>query len=357
MAMLKHHCLGLLAVFVGLVLLPAEPARRLRRFTFTEVHMGTQFKIVLYAADEATAKVAVKAAFARAAELDQIMSDYKADSELMRLCKQAGGKPVRVSEDLFAILTRAQEVSRRSDGAFDVTVGPIVRLWRRARRTRQLPNPAKLARALKLVGYRNIRLDPERRTVQLLLPGMLLDLGGIAKGYAAEELLAVLRRYGITRALVAASGDIAVGDAPPDARGWKIGVASLQDPAGTPTRYVVLTHAGISTAGDAQQHVEIEGKRYSHIVDPRTGIPLVGRSSVTVIAPDATTSDGLDTAIDVMGPEKGLALAEDTDGVAAIFTREGKTGVETFTSRRFPSFERKSETNSKSKEAIPKRPR
>jgi thiamine biosynthesis lipoprotein len=172
---------------------------------------------------------------------------------------------------------------------------------------------------------------------------MLLDLGGIAKGYAAEELLAVLRRYGITRALVAASGDIAVGDAPPDAAGWKVGVTSLENPDGPPARYLLLTHAGVSTAGDAQQHVEIEGKRYSHIIDPRTGRALVGRSSVTVVAHDATTSDGLDTAVDVMGPEKGLALVEATDDAAALFTREGKGGLETFTSRRFARHELRAE--------------
>jgi thiamine biosynthesis lipoprotein len=336
--MMKDYLLGLSAALVGLSLLPAGTPR-LARYTFTEVHMGTRFRIVLYAPDEATAKLAVKAAFARAAELDDIMSDYKPASELMRLCKKAGGEPVRVSEDLFAILVRSQDVARRSGGAFDVTVGPLVRLWRRARRTRKLPDPKELARALKLVGFDKIRLDPKGRTVQLLVAGMLLDLGGIAKGYAAEEMLAVLRRYGVTRALVAASGDIAAGDAPPATAGWKVGLAPLLDPDADPEHYVLLKHAAVSTAGDAQQHVEIGGQRYSHIIDPRTGMALVGRSSVSVIAPDGTTTDGLDTALSVMGPKAGLRLVEATDAAACIFTREGKKGVETFISRRFPEYE------------------
>jgi thiamine biosynthesis lipoprotein len=331
--------MGLLAAFAGLALVGAGAPPRLARFVFTDRHMGTEFRIVLYAPDEATAKLAAKAAFARAAELDAIMSDYKADSDLMRLCKQAGGPPVRVSEDLFAILYRSQEVARKSGGAFDVTVGPLVRLWRRARRTRRLPDPKELEKALKLVGFDKIRLDSERRTVQLLVAGMLLDLGGIAKGYAVEEMLAVLRRYGITRALVQASGDIAVADAPPDKAGWKIGLAPLRDPDADPERYLLLKHAAVSTAGDARQYVEIGGKRYSHIIDPRTGRALVGRSSVSVVAPDGTTTDGLDTALSVMGPKAGLALVEATDAAACIFIREGKNGLETFTSRRFPVYE------------------
>src|SRR5262249_4059054 len=185
------------------------------------------------------------------AELDGIMSDYRPASELMRLCKKAGGAPVRVSEDLFAVLQRAQEISRLSGGAFDVTVGPVVRLWRRARRTRQMPDPKELEGALALVGYLNIRPDAKARTAQLRREGILLDLGAIARGYAADAALAVLRRFGITRALVAAGGDIAVGEAPPDAEGWKVGVAPLKDAGARPSRYLMLKNAGVSTSGDA----------------------------------------------------------------------------------------------------------
>jgi thiamine biosynthesis lipoprotein len=323
--------------FSAFALLSAEPPR-LSRFTFAEVHMGTRFGIVLYAPDETTARRAVKAAFARAAELDQIMSDYKATSELMRLCQKAGGEPVPVSADLFAVLLRAESLSRRSKGAFDVTVGPLVRLWRTARRTKRLPDPAELARALKSVGWQNVRLDPERRTVQLLILGMLLDLGGIAKGYAAEEMLAILRRHGLTRALVSAGGDIVAGEAPPDAPGWKVGIAPLCDPDAEPEQHVLLHHAAVSTSGDSRQHVEIDGKRYSHTIDPKTGMALTGRRSVTVVVQGGMSADGLTTAVGVLGPEAGLAFIEATDGAAALYVREGKSGVESFASKRFERF-------------------
>jgi thiamine biosynthesis lipoprotein len=308
----------------------------LTRYTFTEPHMGTQFQVVVYAADEAAAKRAAKAAFARVAELDGIMSDYKPASELMRLCQKAGGEPVPVSEELFFVLSRAQDVARRSEGAFDVTVGPVVQLWRRARKTREMPDAKELARARELVGYEKLRLDDRKRTVQLTKPGMRLDLGGIAKGYAADEALAVLKKDGLTRALVAAGGDIAAGDPPPDATGWKVGMASLQDPDGKPIQHLLLSNAAISTSGDSEQFVEIGGKRYSHIVDPRTGIGLVGRMSVTVVARQGITADSLTKTVCVLGKERGLALIEATEGASAMIVRKTERGTETTVSERFP---------------------
>jgi thiamine biosynthesis lipoprotein len=314
-------------------------------FTFTEPHMGTLFKIVLYAADEPSADRAAKAAFQRIAALDAIMSDYRPTSELMRLCQKAGGDPVRVSEPLFFVLARAQEVSGLSDGAFDVTVGPVVRLWWRARKTQQLPDPQKLSQARSLVGYQNIRLDEKARTVQLLKPGMQLDLGGIAKGYAADEALHVLEQQGIRCALVAAGGDIAVSAPPPDAEGWTIGIAPLEDPNRKPSRYLLLHEAAVSTSGDAEQYVEINGKRYSHIVDPRTGIGLVGRQSVTVVARHGIMADSLTKVVSVLGPKRGLAIIDGLDGVAALVVRETSEGTETIASKRFPKA--RSGTNSK----------
>ena len=242
----------------------------LTRFEFSEPHMGTTVRLVFYAVDEATAKKAAAAAFERIAELNRILSDYIDDSELMRLCKKSDGtpgSPMPIGDDLFAVLKASEDVSKLSDGAFDVTVGPVVQLWRRSRRTLELPKPADLTKALALVGYRNLRLDATKRTAQLLVAGMRLDVGGIAKGYVADMLLAVLRRFGITRAMIAIGGDIAVGDAPPDTAGWKI---AIETPAGKngPTKFTLLLRdRAVSTAGDANQFVTIAGKRYSHIVD------------------------------------------------------------------------------------------
>ncbi len=336
--MQKHLTISLLILLCGLAGVKALQPAPLLRFEFTEPHMGTTFRIVLYAADEATAKKAVKAAFARVAELNTIMSDYQPTSELMKLCEKAGGPPVAVSVDLFEILRKSEEIARETDGAFDISISPVVRLWRKARRSREMPKAEEIKKALALVDYRKIKLDAKGRTVQLLLMGMLLDVGGIAKGYAADAALAVLRQHGITRALVAAGGDIAVGDPPPDAAGWKVGIAPLKNPGAEPTHYLSLKNAGVSTAGDAEQFVEIAGNRYSHIIDPKTGYGLVGRRSVTVIAPNATTSDGFDTPICVIGIERGLKLIESHEELAALLVFETDKGVETVQSKRFAKY-------------------
>jgi len=297
-----------------------EQKQGLRRFEFTEPYMGTMFKIVFYSSDESSALEASRVAFNRIAVLDHIMSDYQPSSELMRLSELAGGPPTRISDDLYGVMSAAQEIAQKSDGAFDITIGPVVRLWRRARRQHELPESARLAQALELVGHEKLRLDAKARTAQLLKPGMLLDLGGIAKGYAADETLRLLKGYGIDRALVAAGGDIAVGEPPPDreGNGWTIAVASLDSPAQRPKRYVALHNAGISTSGDLEQHVEINGTRYSHIVDPKSGRAITGRVSVTVIAPDDTTADALATAVCVLGLERGLKLIQSIPETRAL---------------------------------------
>jgi thiamine biosynthesis lipoprotein len=314
----------------------------LSRFAFTEPHMGTRFQIIIYAPDQPSAQRAGRAAFQRIADLDQIMSDYRSTSELMRLCAQAGGRPVPVSDDLFFVLKKAQHVSEISGGAFDVTVGPVVRLWRLSRRTGLLPDPEKLAKARALVGYQNVRLDERKQTVQLLKGGMQLDLGGIAKGYAADAALEVLKKHGITRALVAAGGDIAVSGPPPDAAGWTIGIAPLLDPNAPPKRSLILHAAAVSTSGDAEQHVEIGDKRYSHIIDPRTGMALVGRQSVTIVADHGITADSMTKVVCVLGPEKGLPIIDATVGVAAYGVRVTDKGLETFESKRFRQIPQKS---------------
>ena len=187
--------------------------------------MGTLFRIVVYAPEVTAAKSAAKAGFARIAALNRIMSDYDPDSELMRLCRQPAGTPVPVSKELCDILQRSQELAEKSGGAFDVTLGPVIRLWREARRQKKLPSEESRNAALLASGYRKLRLDLEGQTVTLLAAGMQLDLGGIAKGYAADAALTVLARHGFRRAMVEASGDIALGEPPPESDGWKVQLA------------------------------------------------------------------------------------------------------------------------------------
>ena len=322
----------------GLLVLPpapTAPAGSRARHEFTEPHMGTTFRVVLYASSANEAARATQAAFARVADLDRVLSDYKADSELSSLGRHAGGPPVAVGPDLWRVLSAAQEWARRSGGAFDVTVGPLVQLWRRARRIGERPADGALASARTLVGHDKLRLDGVARTARLAQAGMRLDLGGIAKGFAADEAQAVLRAHGITSALVAAGGDIVVSGPPPDREGWSVEVAlppPLHDPGGSPLE---LRDAAVSTSGDAEQFVTLGGVRHSHIVDPRTGMALTGRSGVTVIARTGTEADALATAVSVLGPRRGVELVEATPGAAARIAREGPAGVERLESRRW----------------------
>jgi len=291
------------------------------RFEFSQVQMGVPWKLILYADDEQSAKAAADAAFAKVAALNTILSDYDPASELSRLSDTAGsGKWVPVSGDLWLVLCRAQELAAESEGAFDVTVGPLVRLWRRSRRQKELPSPERLAEALAAVGYKHLEVDPTKPVVRLAKSGMRLDLGGIAMGYAADEALEVLRSHGVSRAMIDASGDILLGDAPPGKEGWRIAVDPAADDD-TPLGFVTLTNAAVTTSGDTFQFVEIGGKRYSHIVDPKTGLGLTDHSSVVVVAQDCITADSLDTAALVMGPEAALKLIEATHGAAAVILR------------------------------------
>ncbi len=315
------------------IALAGEPA--LRRFEFTQVEMAVAMRIVVYAPDQTKAKQATDAAFLRLHELNGIMSDYDPQSELMRLCARSKpGNPVAVSGDLWRVLVHAQRVAEQSEGAFDVTVGPVVRLWRRARRQHELPSPERLAEARKLVGYRLVRLIPEGRQVELLKPGMLLDLGGIAKGDACDQALAVLEKQGLHRAMIEAGGDVVLGDPPPGKSGWIVGVCSPTTDS-SPARYLALARVAVDTSGDAFQYVDIGGRRYSHILDPRTGMALTDGSKVTVVAPNGLTGDPLTKAVVVLGPQRGLKVIEKTPGAAAWLLRAPEGKVETFESSRW----------------------
>jgi len=273
------------------------------RFEAVEPHMGTLVRIQLYAADEAQAAGAFRAAFDRIEELNEHLSDYDADSELNRLCRAEPGKPQDVSGELFPVLEAAQKLAEATGGAFDITLGPVTHLWRAARKSGRVPEAAAIHAALAKSGYRKLHVDREHGTAMLEQAGMQLDVGGIAKGYAADEALAVLAELNIRSALIAMSGDLAIGDAPPGKRGWTVA-------AGEPAQVLELANTAVSTSGDTEQHLDAGGVRYSHIVDPTTGMGLTHAKVVTVIARRGIDADGLATAVSVMGVEGGRAVAE-----------------------------------------------
>lgn len=307
----------------------STPAPALQRYEFTRPEMGTVFKIKLFAASEPAAKEAAEAAFARVEALNQVCSDYLPDSELIRLCR---ARTMVVSDDLFRVLAAAQAISLRTDGAFDITVGHLTNLWRRSKRKGALPTEEQLAKAKALTGWQMLTLDDKTRHATLATPGMQLDLGGIAKGYAADEALAALKKHGIGAAVVAASGDLAIGDPPPGQTGWEIGVRSFAAAEAEDKKISLrLANCGISTSGDLRQFVEIGSQRYSHVIDPATGLGLTRRITCTVIAPNAMTSDGTDNAICVLGVEKGLAFVRSQPGLKVrIVTLDARGTVQTF---------------------------
>jgi FAD:protein FMN transferase len=250
--------------------------------------MGSIATITLYAESSDQAQHAFVAAFRRIGQLNQILSDYDPGSELSRACQDR--RPV--SPELWTVLTHAQRLASESGGAFDITVGPLTHLWRKARKTKKMPEAAEITEARGRSGH--VHLSMENRAVRCSVAGMRLDAGGIAKGYAADEALAEIRKAGVTSALVAVSGDIAIGDAPPGKDGWRVKVLN---------KVRVLSHCAVSTSGDEFQFVEIDGVRYSHIIDPRTGMPLRDSRTVAVIAKTGIDADSLATAVSVAGSE------------------------------------------------------
>jgi len=299
--------MSVLFLILGALAPPAPAADSLARFEYSQIHMGMRTRLVVYAAARPAAEDGCRAAFRRIGQLDAMMSDYRIDSELNRLSASAGsGRAVPVSPELFTVLSFARVVSEHSHGLFDVTVGPLVALWRRARQTGVAPGDAERAAALAAVGYEKLVLDPAARTALLTTPGMKLDLGAIAKGYIGDQAIAALRAAGLPAALFEAGGDISLGDPPPGRFGWTIDFGG--------GRLIELHNCGVSASGDTVQFVVIGGRRYSHVIDPHTGWGLSTRCAASVMAPDALTSDALSTAATLLGPEAGTRLLSEFPG-------------------------------------------
>ena len=314
---------------------PLPPA--LHRYEAVEPHLGTLVKITLHAQDEDEARAAFAAAFSRIRELDDILSDYKPASELSRLTSTAAGVDARSSRDLIRVLAASQDLAVATGGAFDITQGPVIRLWREARASGRLPDGDALRKASARTGYNKLHVDQSVGTVRLDEAGMQLDVGAIGKGYAASEALAVLTSRGIGSALVAVSGDLAFSAAPPGTRGWRIDIHSTGPAFGIPS-VLELTNAAVSTSGASEQHLDAASRRYSHIVDPATRAALTDDITVTVVAPHGLDADGLDTAASVLGVEKGLALIESRPDAAALIVHRTPDGTKLVASSRFTAL-------------------
>lgn len=288
--------------------LPTQVFGQQKRYEFEQGAMGSPFRLVFYADDDSRANRAARLVFARIEALNETLSDYRDGSEINRLSARSGsGEWVVVSDDLFKILFVSKKISRRTCGAFDVTVGPVVQLWRRAIRRNRFPAPAELQQAKRSVGYRYIKFRRRSNSVRLTRPGMRLDVGGIGKGYAADEAVKVLEKLGIKSALIDAGGDLTVAAPPPGKTAWALSVDSgiPQDSAAST---LFLAHAGVATSGATYRYLGHEGVRYSHIVNPKTGVGLRFHVRTTVVAPSGTLADALATAFSVAGIKRSKRI-------------------------------------------------
>ncbi len=310
---LRGRCLRWhLIIAVGVSLVGGTMAAAEQRFARSEQHMGTTVQVLLYAKSAEQARHAMDAAFDRVENLETLLSDYRAGSEVNRLSKSSGERPpgpaMAVSDDLWTVLQFGVKVAQQSRGAFDVTAGPLTRLWRRSRQLGSLPTSQRLVKTRKSVGFDKLRLHPETRSVSLLAPHMHIDLGGIAKGYILDQMMRVLENSGIERALINGGGDVVAGGPPPGQGGWTVAVPSAEPEGGRAA--VQLVDAALATSGNTYRYVEIDGVRYSHIVDPASGLGLTHGLVVSVYARDGMTADALASAVSVLGVSDGIALME-----------------------------------------------
>lgn len=325
MMSLKTRNLWLQIITGALILvLVVWQGRRARTVEFDSGYrqtMGTFARVLVVAADKPSALAAIEAAFAVIDRVNAEMSDYNPDSLLSQVNRQAFVTPVKVTPELFEVLSAAVEYSELSGGAFDITVGPVVQVWRKAKKTSTPPTEEELTIARSKVGYRHLTLDAEAMTVRFAVEGMALDVGGIAKGYAVDAAVAAMRQAGASGGMVDIGGNIRCFGSPVGGKPhWRIG---LQDPARDDHTLLTLTldEMAVATSGDYRRFVILDGQKHSHIVNPATGDSADQLSSVSIIAPTAMRADALSTAVSVMGEEKGRLLVESLSDVEAIMIR------------------------------------
>jgi thiamine biosynthesis lipoprotein len=279
-----------------------------KKYSFQQPKMGSPFNIVLYSLDSFSAKEAALHAFRLIDTLNEVYSDYLPESELNRLCSTSGrGEWVKVSETLFDILQKARQAAKYSSGSFDITMSPVIRLWRTARREKRLPSKDSIAAAKSRTGYKLVKLNVINKKVRLLKPDMQLDLGGIAKGETAQRVCDRLRSLGFPYSLIDAGGDIVAGDAPPQSPGWRVGI-NLPESEELMNRRLIMHNNAVTTSGDLYQYLEVNGVRYSHIIDPSSGWALTNSRNVTVISTDGTKADWLTKACSILPLKKALRL-------------------------------------------------
>ena len=317
----KSHILFLLVILIY----GCSHEPQLKVYKKFRIVMDTVVTITVVSPSEKDAETAINAAFSVIERLDKSLSVFSPDSEISKINKSAGVDFVKVSEDTYQLINAAIKIAQVSDGAFDPTIGPIVNLWDFVKKIK--PHPDKIRDRLSLVNYKDVLFDDSDMSVKLKNKGMALDLGGIAKGFAADKAVLSLKTSGIKAGIVACAGDIKVFGKKPDMKNWLVGIRS---PRGKPedlNAVLSLNDLAVSTSGDYERYFIINDIRYHHLLDPKTGSPAIGFQSVSIVNTQGVNTDSLSTAVFVLGPQKGLELVNKMKLMAYMVYSDGSVYV------------------------------
>ena len=308
------------------------------RYTFAQQKMGSPFHLVIFCGDSSKATQLANASFLLIDSLNNIFSDYLPQSELNRLCATSGKDSfVAVSDPFFEMFLLAEEAWKNTKGSFDITIGPLSKVWRKARREKFFPHPDTIQKAKEKVDWKNVVIDKKTHRIKLVQKNMQLDLGGIAAGYIAQKIADFLTTQNVPSALVDASGDIVCTNAPPGKKAWTIGINQPGEANKLLEKNIEINNCSVSTSGDVFQYIEHEGKKYSHIVDPKTGYGTTFQRNVTIIAPDGTTADWLATACSILPMKKVRKLTKKMKAEFLI-TQRKKTRIKQYSSSGFRNY-------------------
>ncbi|MFZ1261923.1 MAG: FAD:protein FMN transferase [Chitinophagaceae bacterium] len=280
--------------------------------------MGNRFEITVVSDNEKDALTRIDEAVGEISRIEKLLTTFKEDSQTNLINRNAGMAPVKVDREVFDIINRSKRISEVTQGAFDITYGSVdKKLWNFDKGMTSLPDAETAKNAVHLINYRNVILDEKKCTVFLKEKGMRIGFGGIGKGYAAERAKYIFQQKGITSGIVNAAGDLTAWGNQPDGKEWTIGIA---DPNSThhPFSYLSITDMAIATSGNYEKFITINGKKYSHTIDPKTGLPVTGIKSVTIISPNAEVADAMATPVMIMGIKVGLNLVNQVKGLSCI---------------------------------------
>lgn len=322
---------------ISLLLLPFSLSAQLKRFEFSQNKMGSSFNIIFYCSDSAQATELSSQCFALIDSLNNIFSDYSSSSEVGRLASIEIVNDQKVSDKLFQMILQSKQAWIKSGKTFDVTIGSLTQLWRKMNSEKRFPSRNEIRKARQLSGLDNLITNENSQTISFKKRGMRFDFGGIVPGYAAQKVIDLLRSKNINIALADASGDIVMGESPPGKLGWRVGINLPESENELWDRKLELKNCAVSTSGDVFRYTIHNGKKYSHIIDPRTGYGVTSQRNVTVIAKEGALADWLATACSILSIKKALKLAKKEK--AALFIASLKDGkVTTHKTENFDSF-------------------